>query len=433
MKIIAIREYPELLEPAVDYFSSRWGVDRNIYQDCIANSLTTESPLPRWYLMMNGNRIIGSYGLVVNDFISRQDIWSWICAVYIEEDERGKELGSRLLEHSRKEAAKLGFPTIYLSTDHVGFYEKYGWQYIGQGYSIGGKDTRIYKAGSTYKETQFSIHNEMKTIRIDYYTGTGGSELVARLLAEKLRAQNIDIEINRIFRDSINKVDELSVDYYVLIFPVHSFNAPKPIYEWVENLVGNGCKTAILSVSGGGNVITNSACRCKTVKLLKNSNFSVVYEDMVRMPNNWVKAPKEKKYTRILSKLPGKIDEISQTIVSEKRKKKVVYWIDYLISVLGEAEKKETRRFGEGIKVLDSCIGCGLCSKNCCSSNIKMESQTSLEGEQQLKPKFGNRCDMCLGCIYNCPQKALQPTWGSSQIDKNGYDLRLMYKNSTST
>ena len=148
VKIIAIREYPELLEQAVDYFSSRWGVDRNIYRDCIANSLTTESPLPRWYLMMNGNRIIGSYGLVVNDFISRQDLWPWICAVYIEEDERGKVLGSRLLEHSRKEAAKLGFPTIYLSTDHVGFYEKYGWQYIGQGYSIGGKDTRIYKAES---------------------------------------------------------------------------------------------------------------------------------------------------------------------------------------------------------------------------------------------------------------------------------------------
>ena len=273
----------------------------------------------------------------------------------------------------------------------------------------------------------------MKTIRIDYYTGTGGSELIAELLAKKLEIQNINIEINRIYRDNIKEVEKLNADYYILIFPVHSFNAPKPIYEWVDNLVGNGCKTAILSVSGGGNVITNSASRHKTVKLLEKSNFSIVYEDMVRMPNNWVKAPKEKEYTRILSKLPNKIDDISQIVISEKRGKKIVYWIDYLISLLGEAEKKETHRFGNGIKVLDSCTGCGLCSRNCCSSNIKMESQASPEGEQQLKPKFGNRCDMCLGCIYNCPQKALQATWGSSQIDKNGYDLRLMYKNSTST
>lgn len=148
INIIAIREHPEYLEQAVDYFSDKWGVERNIYQDCIANSLITESPLPRWYLMMKNDKIVGSYGLIVNDFISRQDLWPWLCAVYIEESERGKALGSILLEHGRKEAANLGFPVVYLSTDHVGLYEKYGWQYIGQGYAITGKDTRIYKASS---------------------------------------------------------------------------------------------------------------------------------------------------------------------------------------------------------------------------------------------------------------------------------------------
>ena len=98
--------------------------------------------------MMRDDKIIGSYGLIVNDFISRQDLWPWLCAVYIEENERGKALGSRLLEHGRMEAAKLGFPKIYLCTDHVGFYEKYGWQYIGQGYRLRGEDIRIYIAES---------------------------------------------------------------------------------------------------------------------------------------------------------------------------------------------------------------------------------------------------------------------------------------------
>ena len=271
----------------------------------------------------------------------------------------------------------------------------------------------------------------MKNIRIDYYSGTGGSELIAKMLADKLKNENCNVVINRIFRDNINGIEKPETDYYILIFPVHSFNAPKPIYEWVEHLAGNHCKTAIISVSGGGNVLSNSASRCKTVKLLRKSDFSVVYEDMVRMPNNWVKAPKQKEYIRILSKLPNKIDEISQIIIAEKKKRKIIYWIDYLISALGEAEKKGTQHFGTGIKVLDSCTGCGLCSKNCCSSNIKMEIQT--ESDIHGKPKFGNRCDMCLGCVYNCPQKALQPTWGSSQIDKNGYDLRVMYKNSVLT
>ena len=146
--IIAVREHPDHIDRAVDYFASKWGVSREIYYDCISNSLTTDSKLPRWYLMMRNDEIIGSYGLIVNDFISRQDLWPWICAIYIEESERGKELGSRLLEHGRREAAKLGFDTVYLCTDHIGYYEKYGWLYKCQGYSVGGDDCRIYEAGS---------------------------------------------------------------------------------------------------------------------------------------------------------------------------------------------------------------------------------------------------------------------------------------------
>ena len=144
--IISVRENPEYLERAVDYFSSKWGV-RNIYDNCISNSITTQSPLPRWYLMFKGDKIIGCYGLIVNDFISRQDIWPWICALYIDENERGKSLGSKLLHHGRIEAAKLGFNAVYLCTGHEGYYEKYGWKYIGTGYNLGEEEpARIYQA-----------------------------------------------------------------------------------------------------------------------------------------------------------------------------------------------------------------------------------------------------------------------------------------------
>jgi ferredoxin len=260
----------------------------------------------------------------------------------------------------------------------------------------------------------------MKNIRIDYHTGTGGSKLVAELLAEKLKNNDFQVEINRIFRNKIEENNECNADYYILIFPIHSFNAPKPVYEWVEHLAGNRCKTAIISVSGGGDVFSNTASRCKTVKLLKKSNFNVIFQEMIRMPNNWMKAPGEEKYKRILSKLPNQIDTIVQAVLSEKKQRKFIYWIDYLISALGEVEKKGTRKFGNAIKVLDSCNGCGLCAKNCCSSNIHIEN---------LKFIIGTRCDMCLGCIYNCPQKALQPTKYAFQIDKKGYDLSFMCKN----
>jgi ferredoxin len=266
----------------------------------------------------------------------------------------------------------------------------------------------------------------MKNIRIDYHTGTCCSELVADLLAEKFKINNVNVEINRIYRDKINGIKEINAGYYILIFSVHSFNAPQPTYEWVEHLEGAYCKTAVISVSGGGNVLSNTACRHKIVKLLKKNNFNVVFEEMIRMPNNWMKVPGEKKITRILSKLPDKIDVISHAILSEKKQRKIVYWIDYLISALGESEKKGTNKFGNGIVVSDDCSGCGLCAKNCCSSNIRMENITALD--LSPKPKIGNRCDMCLGCIYNCPQKALYPLKLAFQVDKKGYNLREMCK-----
>jgi GNAT superfamily N-acetyltransferase len=116
IQVISVREHPQYLDNAVDYLARKWGISRNIYQDCVSNSLTTESPLPRWYLMMRDGFIIGSYGLIANDFISRQDLWPWLAALYVEENERGNSLGAHLLEHGRAESAQLGFPILYLST-----------------------------------------------------------------------------------------------------------------------------------------------------------------------------------------------------------------------------------------------------------------------------------------------------------------------------
>ena len=150
-KIINIREYPEWLNRAADYFSSRWKIDRQLYADSMTDSLSTSEPVPRWYLMLRGDEIIGCYGLIENDFMVRKDLCPWLCALYVEPAERGKHLGARLLEHCRAEAGKLGFDKVYLNTDHIGYYEKYNWQYMGDFAHQDGTDARVYTA-DTVKE-----------------------------------------------------------------------------------------------------------------------------------------------------------------------------------------------------------------------------------------------------------------------------------------
>gem|GEM_PF-209028 len=144
-KIISVREHPEYFDRAVDYFSSKWGIDRKIYEDSISESIATSNPLPRWYLMLENDRIIGSYGLIENDFMVRKDLLPWLCALYVEESERGKALGSKLLAHGRAEAKKLGFDKLYLCTDHVGYYEKYGWRFFGMEESEFDGMARVYE------------------------------------------------------------------------------------------------------------------------------------------------------------------------------------------------------------------------------------------------------------------------------------------------
>lgn len=146
MNIISVRENPEYRDKAIAYFQRSWSsVMPVIYEDCITHSILTDNPLPQWYLLEKEGEIIGCAGLITNDFISRMDLYPWVCAIYIEEKYRGNEYGSLLIAKAKEDTKKAGFDNMYLCTDHIGFYEKYGFNYIGQGYHPWGEESRIYK------------------------------------------------------------------------------------------------------------------------------------------------------------------------------------------------------------------------------------------------------------------------------------------------
>ena len=146
MKIISIRENPEYKNTAIKYFQQSWkSVLPIIYEDCITHSIGARNSLPQWYLLEKDNDIIGCAGLITNDFISRGDLYPWICAIFIEEKHRGNAYGSLLIEKAKLDAKKAGFEFLYLCTGHIGYYEKYGFSYIGQGYHPWGEESRIYE------------------------------------------------------------------------------------------------------------------------------------------------------------------------------------------------------------------------------------------------------------------------------------------------
>ena len=127
-KYITLREIPEIKEEAAEWFSSKWGVPKEAYLECM-NDYFDEKTEYGWYLCLDDDKIIGGLGVIENDFHDRKDLTPNVCAVYIEEEYRLKGIAGKLLNLVVDDMRSKGITPIYLVTDHKGFYEKYGWEF----------------------------------------------------------------------------------------------------------------------------------------------------------------------------------------------------------------------------------------------------------------------------------------------------------------
>lgn len=171
-QVISLRKKPEQLDRFLDFFVRHWH-NEAVYRDCLTACLHSDSPLPQWYLLTNqADDIIGGAGLIPNDFISRMDLTPWLCALFVEEFYRGNAFGRRLIEHVKTETARLGYERLYLCTGHVGYYEQYGFEYIGDGFHPWGGSSRIYRTAlKSRSDTELELvvpGKEYETDVLDY-------------------------------------------------------------------------------------------------------------------------------------------------------------------------------------------------------------------------------------------------------------------------
>ena len=113
---ITLRDRPELKDLAASWFHKKWGVPKQAYLDCMTEYLDRETEYG-WYLCMNGERIVGGLGVIDNDFHDRKDLTP-------------KGIAGRLLDMAVDDMRTKGITPLYLVTDHIGFYERYGWEFL---------------------------------------------------------------------------------------------------------------------------------------------------------------------------------------------------------------------------------------------------------------------------------------------------------------
>lgn len=141
---ITLRERPELKSDAAQWFHQKWGIPVDAYLACMDAYLANETEYG-WYLCLDGDKIIGGMGVIRNDFHDRKDLAPNVCAVYTEEDYRCRGIAGHLLNMVVEDMRGKGISPLYLVTDHVGFYERYGWEFLCMVQGDGEPDmTRMY-------------------------------------------------------------------------------------------------------------------------------------------------------------------------------------------------------------------------------------------------------------------------------------------------
>ncbi len=260
-------------------------------------------------------------------------------------------------------------------------------------------------------------YEKPKRAQIVYFSGTGGTKMAASALADALAGREISCELFPLNGKSSFVAESGAL--LIVMFPVYAFNAPAVIDDFLEALAFSaGGVAAVIAVSGGGEVSPNTASRCRTTRHLKKKGFQTVYEAGLVMPSNLIMEYPEVISLAILRILPEKAEEIAADLSSGRVKRMKIHVFDRFLARLGVLERCGSPDFGKKMKVSDACKGCGLCAAKCSRGNIALENG---------RPVFKDRCIMCLGCIYRCPQKALTPGILKSFV-LVGYDLNLLQR-----
>ena len=124
-----LRDIPEMKDAAAQWFHDMWGVPKEAYLECMDAYLAAETEYG-WYVCLDGDKIVGGLGVIDNDFHDRKDLAPNVCAVYVIEKYRCRGSAGRLLDMAVEDQRAHGISPVYLLTDHVGFYERYGWEFF---------------------------------------------------------------------------------------------------------------------------------------------------------------------------------------------------------------------------------------------------------------------------------------------------------------
>lgn len=94
-------------------------------------------------LLKDGENIVSFATLARQDSVRDESLYPWIGFVYTWPEYRGNRYAGQLIAHAEAMAARQGHKRVYIATDYVGLYEKYGYSYQENRIDCWGDDQRV--------------------------------------------------------------------------------------------------------------------------------------------------------------------------------------------------------------------------------------------------------------------------------------------------
>ena len=188
----------------------------------------------------------------------------------------------------------------------------------------------------------------------------------------------------------------------VLGYPTQFSNAPFMVRDFINknDSLWKGKKLFIINTMG---LFSGDGTGC-TARLLKKHGAEILGGMQIKMPDSVCDSKLLKKSVeenrQIVKSSDGRMEEAARQMREGRYPQEGLSVIAHIKGLFGQRLwfYSKTTGYTDKLKISDSCIGCGLCSKECPMNNIQIEGNRATSG---------NRCTMCYRCISLCPQKAI--------------------------
>ena len=234
-----------------------------------------------------------------------------------------------------------------------------------------------------------------------YFTGTGNTKRVLEKLKAEWEKRGHEMDLFRMYPDTKPALD--GYDRIIIGYPVHGFNAPAPIFDFLKLFPACGKdeerKTFLLRTSGEP-LSLNHASGIVPARILKKRGYLVVGEFAHVMPYNIIFRHPDGMVARMEEASNLKIVKDADDLEAGKGWRAKVNPFKRAFSFVVRIEHPAMPAIGRTFRVSKKlCIGCGKCEKECPRGNITMKNG---------KPKFGGHCVGCMACAFLCPKDAVR-------------------------